>query len=187
MVRSSSFVTRHLGQLSILPSVLSEGQSQCCFGWEANQVRDFVMYVYWPKNMSWAPRLHSSVAFLTFFRVADADLLKKLKGDYIKSMDDSALKSVNALLESFAADLRECFPFLHSAVGTLSVSINLTGINVYSAIHPTGALLWTVGWTCKKLWWGAGMVICLERGFPYGPADATATPSSHASLKSRLV
>ena len=78
---------------------------------------------------------------LNLFRVADADLLKKLKGDYIKSMDDSALKSVNALLELFAADLCECFPFLHSAVGTLSVAISLTGINVYSAIHPTGALL----------------------------------------------
>jgi len=33
------------------------------------------------------------------------------------------------------------------------------------------------------------MVICLERGkwFAYGPADATATPSSLASLKSRMV
>jgi len=32
---------------------------------------------------------------------------------------------------------------------------------------------------CKKTeWWGAGMVICLERGacrLAYGPADATAT------------
>jgi len=28
---------------------------------------------------------------------------------------------------------------------------------------------------CKKLeWWGAAVVICLERG-AYGPADATAT------------
>ena len=24
-------------------------------------------------------------------------------------------------------------------------------------------------------WWGAGVVICLERGLAYGPADATAT------------
>jgi len=34
------------------------------------------------------------------------------------------------------------------------------------------------------------MVICLERGakwFAYGPADATATPLSLASLKSRMV
>jgi len=31
---------------------------------------------------------------------------------------------------------------------------------------------------CKKTeWWGAGMVVCLERGAPlaYSPADATAT------------
>jgi len=29
---------------------------------------------------------------------------------------------------------------------------------------------------CKKLWWGVGMVICLEQGADaYGPADATAT------------
>jgi len=38
----------------------------------------------------------------------------------------------------------------------------------------------------KYEWWGAGMVICLERG-AYGPADATATPLFLASLKSRFV
>jgi len=37
----------------------------------------------------------------------------------------------------------------------------------------------------KTEWWGASMVICLELGvkwFAYGPADATATPSSLASV-----
>ena len=47
------------------------------------------------------------------------------------------------------------------------------------------ALMLLVGWqeghpACKKTeWWGAGMVICLERGarcrLAYGPTDATAT------------
>jgi len=38
---------------------------------------------------------------------------------------------------------------------------------------------------CKRIeWWGAGERC---RWFTYGPADATATPSSLASLKSRLV
>ena len=53
----------------------------------------------------------------------------------------------------------------------------LSAINAFSALtllverqegHPV----------CKKTeWWGAGMVICLERDadFAYGPADATAT------------
>jgi len=40
---------------------------------------------------------------------------------------------------------------------------------------------------CKYIeWWGAGMVMCLKWG-AYGPADATATPSCLASLRSRLV
>ena len=40
---------------------------------------------------------------------------------------------------------------------------------------------------CKEMeWWGAGMVVCLEWG-AYGLADATATPSSFASVKSRMV
>jgi len=30
-------------------------------------------------------------------------------------------------------------------------------------------------WPVKTEWWGAGVVICLERGAAYGPADATAT------------
>jgi len=34
--------------------------------------------------------------------------------------------------------------------------------------------------------WGTGVVICLECG-AYGPTDATATPSSLASVKSRMV
>jgi len=44
------------------------------------------------------------------------------------------------------------------------------------------ALTLLVGWqegnpACKKTeWWGAGVVICLERGADaYGPADATVT------------
>jgi len=45
------------------------------------------------------------------------------------------------------------------------------------------ALMLLVGWqeghpACKKTeWWGAGVVICLERGtdLHYGPADASAT------------
>ena len=59
----------------------------------------------------------------------------------------------------------------------------------------------TVGWLSgrasvrpvKKIeWLGVGMVICLEQyandlHMVIGPADVTATPSSLASLKSRLV
>ena len=71
--------------------------------------------------------------------VADADLLRKLRGDCIKSMDDAPLKSVAALLESFATQLREYFPVLHSAVGTLSVNISLTGITVYLFVSYTRA------------------------------------------------
>jgi len=71
--------------------------------------------------------------------VADADLLRKLRGDCIKSMDDAPLKSVAALLESFATQLREYFPVLHSAVGTLSVNISLTGITVYLFVSYTTA------------------------------------------------
>jgi len=44
---------------------------------------------------------------------------------------------------------------------------------------------------CKKTeWCGAGMVICLEQAaspYAYGPAGATATLSSPASVKSRIV
>jgi len=38
-------------------------------------------------------------------------------------------------------------------------------------------------------WWGAGVVMSVARckWFVYGPADATATPSSLASLKSKMV
>jgi len=42
----------------------------------------------------------------------------------------------------------------------------------------------------KTEWWGTGVVICLELGakwFAYGPADATATPSSLAPVKFRMV
>jgi len=38
----------------------------------------------------------------------------------------------------------------------------------------------------KTEWWGAGVVICLEQG-ANGPADATATPSSLAPVKFRMV
>ena len=56
-----------------------------------------------------------------------------------------------------------------------------------------------VGWaagraSCLRLsvkteWWGSGVVTCLERGTNdlHGPADATATPSSSAPAKSRMV
>jgi len=37
-----------------------------------------------------------------------------------------------------------------------------------------------------KMWWGAGVFICLQR-VTDGAADATATQSSVASLKSRMV
>ena len=42
-------------------------------------------------------------------------------------------------------------------------------------------------WPAKTEWWGTGVVICLEQDandLRYGPADATATPSS---IKSRKV
>jgi len=42
----------------------------------------------------------------------------------------------------------------------------------------------------KTEWWGTGMIICLERSatlFACGPADATATPSFLATVKSRVV
>jgi len=41
----------------------------------------------------------------------------------------------------------------------------------------------------KTEWWGTGMVSCLERckWFTFGSADATATPSSLAPVKSRMV
>jgi len=42
----------------------------------------------------------------------------------------------------------------------------------------------------KIEWWGADVVICLEQGandWAYGPANATTTRSSLASLKSRFV
>jgi len=44
-------------------------------------------------------------------------------------------------------------------------------------------------WPVKSEWWGDGMFICLERDANdvHGPVDATATPSSLASFKSRLV
>jgi len=50
------------------------------------------------------------------------------------------------------------------------VQLNLSGLTLLFGrqdVHPA----------CKKQWWGAGDVICLERGadLHYGPADATAT------------
>jgi len=53
-----------------------------------------------------------------------------------------------------------------------------------------------VGWVAgrasglqKTEWWGTGMVACLEQGANdlHGTADATATPSSLAPVKSRVV
>ena len=44
-------------------------------------------------------------------------------------------------------------------------------------------------WPVKTEWWGTSVVICLEQGandFAYGPADATATPSFLAPVKSRM-
>ena len=55
------------------------------------------------------------------------------------------------------------------------------------------ALTLLVGWqeghpACKKEWWGAGMVICLERGVDLHMVQRMPLPSlSLASLKSRLV
>ena len=58
------------------------------------------------------------------------------------------------------------------------------------------ALTLLVGWqeghpACKNDWSGTGVVICLERGandlHNYGPAYTTATPSSLAPVKSRMV
>ena len=48
-----------------------------------------------------------------------------------------------------------------------------------SVLRPSVLLrCWLSGrkgiWPVKTEWWGAGVVICLERG-AYGPADATAT------------
>ena len=59
--------------------------------------------------------------------VSGVDLLKKLKMDCIKSMDDSLYKSVIAMLESVSAELCKCFPFLDSAVGTLNVNFSFPG------------------------------------------------------------
>jgi len=70
--------------------------------------------------------------------------------------------------------------------------------NVFSGtLNPTHFTSPSVLWRCwlgvrnsiqpvKIERWDPGMVICLEPG-AYGPADATATPSSVDSLKSRLV
>jgi len=52
-----------------------------------------------------------------------ADLLKKLKNECIKSMDDAPYKAAIAKLESFTMELREFFPVLNSAVGTVSISV----------------------------------------------------------------
>ena len=81
-------------------------------------------------------------------------------------------------------------------------------VNCVKKAGPTPFFLWLtagrafsaltllVGWqeghpACIYMgWWGAGMVICLERGandLRNGSADATATPSSLASAKSRMV
>lgn len=57
-----------------------------------------------------------------------ADLLKKLKNECIKLMDDAAYKTVVAKLELVTADLCEYFPVLKQAVGTLTISISLHGI-----------------------------------------------------------
>jgi len=60
--------------------------------------------------------------------VSIVDLLKKLKNECIKSMDDAPYKTVIAKLESLAIELCEHFPVLNSAVGTLTTSIGFPGI-----------------------------------------------------------
>jgi len=60
-------------------------------------------------------------------------------------------------------------------------SVSEVSIRVRNRVHTFSALTLLVGRqeghpSCKKQWWGAGMVICLELGADaYGPADATAT------------
>ena len=45
-------------------------------------------------------------------------------------MDDAQYKMVIAKVESFAMELRDHFPVLNSAVGTLSINISFPGITV---------------------------------------------------------
>jgi len=72
---------------------------------------------------------------------------------------------------------------MHSYIICLQLSLScafnaLTLLVGHQEEHPA----------CKNLWRGAGMVICLEWGAnDLHPADTTATPSSLALLKSRLV
>jgi len=70
-------------------------------------------------------------------------------------------------------------------------------LNLQHFCHQMPSVLWCCWlgvrkciWPIKVEWWGAGMVICLVWGandLHMGPADATATPSPLASLKSRMV
>jgi len=73
-----------------------------------------------------------------------------------------------------------------SIIGALLVTITTKIassfiIYYYVDVYTFSVLTLLVGWqeghpACTKLeWWGAGVVICLERGADLHPADATAT------------
>ena len=85
---------------------------------------------------------------------------------------------------------RHCF---RETLSIITLDDRLINIHLYITMHLVqiqrafyftydSALTMLVGRqeghpACKKTeWWGAGVVICLERGGPaYGPADATTT------------
>ena len=84
--------------------------------------------------------MFASRLIITVEFAVTVDLLKKLKGDCIKSMDDTPYKKVVAMLESFASELCDYFRVLRSATGTLGINITFPGITlrsvVCSAVHP---------------------------------------------------
>ena len=108
--------------------------------------------------------------------------------------DEAALPREETSLHGLRDDSR-FIPFslsldnLPPFTGDTAACRQIVRVNKMSAMYykAFSALTLLVGWHVKTEWWGAGMVICLQRGADLHMAQLIPLPLSLASVKSRLV